>query len=210
MERNRCFEQSFLKEYVFEPLQLLVDRMSMLQDEYRYDSVSAQHVGTSIGGSVQRWKNLESRLSAIDTHMTRSTHEDLPQIRRKELTSLIAELLEIIKKGRPQRLEAAKAEADLARKMEDVAGRVLCGPCREEHAARCTSLELLKQAMDRPEKLGQKECEQMTKEIHSLRQQLARQRQARKEEDEHILQLIETKASGMQRALLEVVGDPED
>ncbi|KAL7566177.1 hypothetical protein ACA910_011252 [Epithemia clementina (nom. ined.)] len=220
MERHRCLERPFLKVHVFEPLNLLVDRVAMQRDEYRYDTTENNRSPDLLlplrqsedtkRGSMYRWKHLDSRLSALDTHMTRSMHEQLPQARRQQLTNLMVELLAITKEGKQRRLEAAKAEADLARKIEDVAGRVLCGPYREEHAARCTSLELIKQAVDLPEKLGEDECRKMTQEIKRLRQDLARQRQERKEQDEWIQQLIETKAVAMQRALIEAVGDPNE
>lgn len=218
MERHETLERPFLRDFVFEPLKMLVDKISMHQDEYRYDTTessngnsdSASHSETNDSkkaGSIERWKNIEARLSALDKHVTKSIHEDLPQVRSQQLSNLMVDLREISKEGRRRRLDAAKAEANLARMIEDVAGRVLCAPYREEHAARCTSLELMKQNVELPEKLGEDEYQKLSKEIQTIRQELARQRQARKEKDENIQQLIETKALAIQRSLIESFGD---
>ena len=210
MERSRCLERPFLKNNADE-LKNLFDRISMIQDEYRYDATGSSPSSTdsTSEGSIQRWRKIESRLSALDTHMTKSIHQDLTRVRRNELTNSMMELLELIKEFRRQRLEAA-AEVDLPSKIEDLAGRILCGPFREEHASRCTSIELAKQALEQPEKMGERETKRMMEEIQTLRQDLSRQRQERIKQDELISHLIDTKAQEIKRALLEAVGDPNE
>lgn len=226
LERNRSLEQCFLKEHVFGPLNLLVDRMALLQDDYRFDNTMSSHESSPRSkdeamscsstsscinqvGSVRRWRNLERRLSVLDLHMTRSMHEHLPLERRQQLTGLFVELLDLIKKGQQQRLEAAKAEGNLARRMEDIAGRVLCAPYQEERAIRSTAIQLATESLERPEKLGLQEAQGLSQQIQELRLELARLRQERQTQDQLIHESIESKAQSMQRSLLEAVSDPE-
>ena len=163
-QRYEQLENSFLANHVLGPLNLLVDRCALIQDEFRYDSGSTQNdesidsppltspeekvmpppppsaSGNSTsgnGGNYLRFKTLSARISALDSHMGKSIFEIIPQVRREKLSCLMYDLQELVKTTRRHRLEASKAEGVLATKLENVAGRVAT-MYQQEHTTRCT------------------------------------------------------------------------
>lgn len=189
-------ECCFMRDNVCTPMQQAAERVA-LEKEYL---TSPQHTGE------KHWMAFTTRLSRIETEMTKYVHGTLQDALQEKIGRLHDELIhEDVPQNHLDTYRSEKREESMLRQFEELAA-ISRRRYHEERAARCGAFEVVRQQLLTVAKLetDPARIEDAIAKVKALRAKLEQERAERRMRDENLLVAIEEDRINMNRALWEV------
>jgi hypothetical protein len=213
MDRERSLEH-VQDTCIDGPKEEMVERIALQQEAYQsQDLTKGSDASNGDSTCTTNWRDLEKRLSVLDSQMTHSVHVKIQDAKREKLGTL-SEVLEneITKDFKLEASKADKREGGLVRRFETLVGTMV-RQYQEERATRIAALQVAADNM-RDELtdpfLDASRADAAVVLLRDLRTQLEHVRAERQEQDERVMELIVQRTANMKRALLAASGGDDD
>jgi hypothetical protein len=213
MDRERSLEH-VQDTCIDGPTEEMVERIALQHEAYQSQDFAKGF--DDVNGSsncTTNSRDLERRLSVLDSQMTHSVHVKIQDAKREQLGTL-NEVLEneIAKDFKLEASKADKREGGLVRRFETLVGTMV-RQYQEERSTRFAALQVTADNM-RDELtdpfLDPSRADSAVVLLRDLRMQLGHVRAERQEQDERVLELIVQRTANMKRALLAASGGDDD